>query len=86
MKILLSNHAKKQLIKHCKKQPGLGKSIDAELKLFKQDRHHPSLRLHKLKGKNEHWSITTDNDFRIIFRFIKEGILIVDLGPHDELY
>lgn len=53
-------------------------------KLFKINPFHPSLRLHKLKGKlNELWSISIDLKYRIIFNPLENGIiLLVSIGLH----
>lgn len=52
--------------------------------LFSEDPFHPSLRLHKLKGKFEGaWSISMDMKYRIIFKPKKRGeILFVSIGQH----
>ena len=43
------------------------KALKAEI-LFRQNPFHPSLRLHKLKGKlSEIWSISIDKKHRILF-------------------
>lgn len=51
---------------------------------FKTNPFHPSLRLHKLKGKlNELWSISIDLKYRIIFKPLENGIiLLVSIGLH----
>ena len=53
-------------------------------KMFKNDPFHPSLRLHKLKGKlNGYWSISVDMGYRIIFLPTGDGnILFVNIGRH----
>ena len=53
------------------------------------DPHHPSLRLHKIKSLGKDYSaISINYDFRIILTFIFEnkGILLLDIGTHDEVY
>jgi len=50
---------------------------------------HPSLRLHKLKGKkSEFYSISLDMSYRVILDFIIQDkiITLVDIGSHDEVY
>jgi mRNA-degrading endonuclease YafQ of YafQ-DinJ toxin-antitoxin module len=51
---------------------------------FRQNPFHPSLRLHKLKGKLEGlWSISVDRKYRIIFKPLEQGIiLLVSIGLH----
>ena len=45
---------------------------------------HPSLRLHKLKGKLAGlWSISVDRRYRIVFKPLSDGeILFVNIGMH----
>lgn len=59
------------------------KAIKIE-KLFRENPFHPSLRLHKLKGKLEGtWSISVDRKYRIIFKPLKDGvILFASIGTH----
>jgi mRNA-degrading endonuclease YafQ of YafQ-DinJ toxin-antitoxin module len=40
-----------------------------------------------LKGeKREAWSFAVEENLRIIFVYIKEGVLFVDIGKHEEVY
>ncbi|OGC82237.1 MAG: hypothetical protein A2V81_00580 [Candidatus Abawacabacteria bacterium RBG_16_42_10] len=59
------------------------KAIKAE-KLFRSNPFHPSLRLHKLKGKLFGlWSISIDRRNRIVFKPLNDGvILFVSIGAH----
>lgn len=59
------------------------KAIKAET-LFRSNAFHPSLRLHKLSGSlQELWSISLDRKYRIIFKPLKNGvILLVSIGAH----
>ena len=52
--------------------------------LFRKNAFHPSLRLHKLKGKLDGlWSISIDMKYRIIFKPLDDGvILFVSVGMH----
>jgi addiction module RelE/StbE family toxin len=53
-------------IKH--KQPQLFKKIQKQLKLFKENIKHPSLRTHKLKGNlSNTWSISVEGNIRLIY-------------------
>jgi addiction module RelE/StbE family toxin len=53
-------------------------------KLFRENPFHPSLRLHKLKGKLEGlWSISIDMKYRIIFKSLEDNvILFISIGMH----
>lgn len=59
------------------------KAIKAEKK-FRGNPFHPSLRLHKLKGKLDGlWSISLDYKHRIIFKPMEDGvILFISIGLH----
>ena len=53
-------------------------------KLFRDNPFHPSLRLHKLKGKLDGlWSISLDREYRIIFEVLEDGVvLFISIGRH----
>ena len=59
------------------------KAFKAEA-LFRQNNFHPSLRLHKLEGKlKEHWSISLDKKYRIMFKIMSDGVvLFISIGLH----
>ena len=52
--------------------------------LFRANPFHPSLRLHKLKGKLDGlWSISLDRSHRIIFEVLEDGnVLFISIGRH----
>lgn len=52
--------------------------------IFRYNPFHPSLRLHKLKGKLDGlWSISIDMKYRIIFKSLENGnILFISVGVH----
>lgn len=57
--------------------------------LLNANPHHPSLRLHKLKGNmSAFYSVSLDLQYRIILDFIivDEVIILLDIGAHDEVY
>ena len=59
------------------------KAFKAEA-LFKVNAFHPSLRLHKLKGKLAGaWSLSVDRAHRIIFKPLKDGdVFFHSIGLH----
>jgi addiction module RelE/StbE family toxin len=74
----------KKIIKH---NSELKEKIKSKLELFKTNPLHPSLRLHKLKGKKiDLWSISIELDLRIIFVYLNDGVLLTDIGKHDDFY
>lgn len=62
------------------------KKIQKQLKLFKEDPKHKSLRLHKItrEVKNS-WSISIDKSFRMIYTE-NGSIYFFEMGTHDEVY
>lgn len=59
------------------------------LRLLELDPFHPSLRLHKLKGKNKnHHSVSINMQYRITLHFLiqNDEITLIDVGSHDEVY
>jgi len=87
MKIYLSSEFIKNFKKLTRKNPPLKNKIKEKLKLFQENPAHPSLRIHKLVGKKEQsWGISVELDLRIIFIFVKDGVLLIDIGEHEEVY
>lgn len=75
--------------KFIKKHPDLLSQYEKTLKLLEKNPNHPSLRLHKLKGKlSELYSISINISYRICIDFIIEDdkIIPIDVGSHDEVY
>lgn len=76
-----------------KKQPILSKDIEKTLKLLTKDPFAPQLETHKLKGKlSGLWACSVGYDLRIVFDFVKSegqkenGIFLMEIGTHDEVY
>lgn len=86
MIIRQSKHFVTRLKKLKKKDSSIEIKVDKKLKLLVVDRRHPSLRLHKIDSKYDSWSINVDMDLRILFAFREYGILLVDIGNHNEVY
>jgi mRNA-degrading endonuclease YafQ of YafQ-DinJ toxin-antitoxin module len=79
----------KKVRKFFKKHPNLLSKYEKTIFLLEQNPHHPSLRLHKLKGNlKEYFSISLDMEYRIILDFIiiDKEIYLLDIGSHDEVY
>jgi len=59
------------------------------LELLELNPFHPSLRLHKLKGKlGDLHAVAINIPYRITIEFLINGstIIPVDVGPHDDVY
>ncbi|MCK4377795.1 MAG: type II toxin-antitoxin system RelE/ParE family toxin [Pseudomonadota bacterium] len=72
-----------------KKHPELISQYEKTLKILEINPQHPSLRLHRLKGKlNNLHSVSINISYRITleFYFIEQEIILVNVGPHHEIY
>jgi addiction module RelE/StbE family toxin len=72
-----------------KKHPELISQYEKTLKILENDPHHPSLRLHRLKGKlKDMHSISINISYRITLEFYlkDKAIVLVNVGHHDEVY
>jgi mRNA-degrading endonuclease YafQ of YafQ-DinJ toxin-antitoxin module len=59
-------------------------NIKKTLRLLRENPHHPSLNLEKLKGSNI-WTMRIDRGNRIFFSWIdKATALFLDIGKHDK--
>ena len=87
--ILYTESYNKRAKKFIKKHPDLLPQYEKTLKLLEINPNHPSLRLHKLKGKlSELYSISINISYRISIDFIIEDdkIIPIDVGSHNEVY
>jgi toxin HigB-1 len=79
----------KKAVKFFKKHTELISPYEKTLRLLEANPNHPSLRLHKLKGKlSELYSVSINISYRICIDFIidEDTIIPVDIGTHDEVY
>lgn len=79
----------KRAQKFFKKHPEVLPQYEKTLKLLELNPTHPSLRLHKLKGRlSELFSVSINITYRITIILIKKDnkIIPVDIGKHDEVY
>ncbi|MEW6087699.1 MAG: plasmid stabilization protein [bacterium] len=88
-KIIYTESYIKRAKKFIKKPPEIINQYAKTLKLLEINPFHPSLRLHKLKGRlsNLH-SVSINISYRISIDFIIEEDMIIpiDIGSHDEVY
>lgn len=65
----------------------LSKKIQKQLKLFQENPHHPSLRLHKVTREVENtWSISIDMSLRMLYTETEESYYFFEIGNQDEVY
>lgn len=77
--------AKKFIVQH----PEILSQYEKTLKLLELNPFHPSLRLHKLKGKlKKLYSVSINISHRICIDFVidEDKIIPVDIGKHDDVY
>jgi len=67
MKIEFTDAFKKKVQQVNRKTPQLKSSLKKQFNLFRSNPHHPSLRLHKLKGtRSEQYAIWIKGDLRAL--------------------
>lgn len=87
MNISFSSSALKYLHDVKKKNPKLAIKIQQKLALFQDNPKHPSLRTHKLAGDlSNSWSISIEENIRMLYYVKKDGIVFFLIGMHDEVY
>ncbi|OGY11981.1 MAG: hypothetical protein A3A58_02755 [Candidatus Blackburnbacteria bacterium RIFCSPLOWO2_01_FULL_41_27] len=92
MEISFQKKVVKRLKEIKKTQPRLSVKIKKQLKLFKNNPRHPSLRTHKLGGVLSNTrSISMDRNIRMTYCIKVEAdgektAIFLDIGTHDEVY
>jgi len=79
----------KRAVKFFKKHPELISQYEKILKLLEANPSHPSLKLHKLRGKmSELYSVSINISYRICIDFLidDDKTIPVDIGTHDDVY
>jgi mRNA-degrading endonuclease YafQ of YafQ-DinJ toxin-antitoxin module len=87
--IIFTDSYVKRARRFIKKHPELVAQYEKTLKLMEINPMHPSLRLHKLRGKiSDLYSVSINISYRICIDFIidDDRIIPVDIGTHDEVY
>ena len=85
-KLIFTESYLKREKKFLKKHPELIERYKKVLRLLELNPDHPSLRLHKLKGKlADKYSVSITMSYRIILTFAvtEKGIVLIDIGNHD---
>jgi mRNA-degrading endonuclease RelE of RelBE toxin-antitoxin system len=66
--------------------PGhLQKTVDTQLKLFLDNRHHPSLKIKKMQDPRNIWEGRITEGYRFTFQVEGEVCILRRLGSHDIL-
>lgn len=88
-KIIYTETYIKRAKKFIKKHPEILSQYEKTLKLIEINPFHPSLHLHKLKGRlSDLYSVSINISYRICIDFIIEEkrMIPIDIGKHDEVY
>ena len=88
-KIIRTDEYYKKLKKFLKKHPDMIERYVKAIEILEVNPYHPSLRLHKLKGRlSDLHSISINMEYRVIIDFIirDNEIIPIDIGTHDEVY
>jgi mRNA-degrading endonuclease YafQ of YafQ-DinJ toxin-antitoxin module len=87
--ILYTKSYLRRAAKFVKRHPELLPQYEKTLKLLELNPHHPSLRLHRLKGPlSDLHSVSINISYRLTLEFLIEDgkIIPVNVGSHDEVY
>lgn len=79
----------KAALRFLRRQPELKAQYAKTLALLEANPHHPSLRLHALKGRlSGLHSVSINLSYRITLELLIDGerIIPVNVGSHDEVY
>lgn len=88
-KIFYTPAYNKRAARFLKKHPELLPHYEKTLKLLELDPFHPSLRMHRLKGRlDELHSVSINISYRVTLELIlcEKQIVPVAVGSHDEVY
>lgn len=88
-KLVFTESYNKRARKFLKKHPDVLQQYGKTLSLLELNPHHPSLRLHQLKGKlSDLHSVSINISYRITITFLitEKTIVPIDVGSHDEVY
>ena len=89
MKILgTTTHFSRNFSKLCKiREKKFITLTEEKIELLRTNPNHPSLRLHKINLQGDQaWSISIDMKIRVLFIYEEDGIILVNIGTHDEVY
>ena len=88
-KIFYTKNYNRRSARFIKKHPELIGQYEKTLRLLELDPFHPSLRLHKLKGRlSELHAVSINIGYRISIEFLltEKTIIPVNVGSHEDVY
>lgn len=83
--LVLSEKFSKQIGRLSLSDRKLKLQIKKTLILLNANWEHPSLRMHKLSGRNI-WSISVNRSIRIIAKLEKNLLFLLEIGKHEDVY
>ena len=87
--IVYTEQYNKKIAKFIKRHPDVLSQYQKTLELMSLNPHHPSLRLHELKGRFEGLSsISINTKYRITLEMIvtPKELILINVGDHDQIY
>lgn len=87
--LVFTESYEKKARKFLRKHAELVGQYEKTLQLLEANPYHPSLRLHKLKGRLDGiYSVSINISYRISIDFLieKDQIIPINIGSHDEVY
>lgn len=88
-KLVFTESYEKREAAFIKRHPEMVERYKKVLKLLELNPSHPSLKLHKLKGKfqNRH-AVSINFAYRVVIAFVVAGdeLIPIDIGHHDDVY
>jgi mRNA-degrading endonuclease YafQ of YafQ-DinJ toxin-antitoxin module len=88
-KLIFTESYTQRAIRFIRQHPEVRRQYEKTLQLLELNPFHPSLRLHKLKGRlaGLH-SVSINISYRITLEFLIEGATIIPIavGAHEEVY
>lgn len=87
--LIFTDHYSRKAARFIKTHPDAISQYAKTLQLLEINPHHPSLRLHQLKGRLDGlYSVSINLKFRITLEMIvtESEIILVNIGDHDQVY
>lgn len=87
--LVFTSQYNRRAARFLQRHPAMASVYSKALSLLEANPHHPSLRLHALKGKlNGLHSVSINMSYRITLEMIitDKEIILINVGDHDALY
>jgi mRNA-degrading endonuclease YafQ of YafQ-DinJ toxin-antitoxin module len=87
--LVFTERYERRAARFLRRHPDLRQSYRKTLLLLEADPHHPSLRLHALRGRLQGLhSVSINLSYRITLEVLIDGQLLIpiDIGSHDVVY